>query len=65
MLTVTSGLESSQDKWVLGWFGLAVSGWDIAVGNYDLGGVTYRWNGEVTYSLSKVVNFVIYRVDVT
>jgi hypothetical protein len=42
MLTVTSGLESSQDKWVLGWFGLAVSGWDIAVGNYDLGGVTYR-----------------------
>jgi hypothetical protein len=41
------------------------SGWSIAVGNCDLGGVIYRSNAEVTYSLGKVVNFVIYRVDIT
>jgi hypothetical protein len=36
-----------------------MSGWLIAVGNCDLCGVTYRLNGEVTYSLGKVINFVI------
>jgi hypothetical protein len=30
-------------------------GWSIAVGNSDLGGVTYRWKGGVTYSLGKVI----------
>jgi hypothetical protein len=42
MLTVMSGLESSHDLWVLGYFGLVMSGWEITVGNCDLGGVTYR-----------------------
>jgi hypothetical protein len=42
------------------WFGLVMYGWKIAVGNYHLGGVTYRGKGEISYSFGKVVNFVIY-----
>jgi hypothetical protein len=34
-------------------------------GQLWLGGVIYRWKGKVTYSLGKVVNFIIYRVDIT
>jgi hypothetical protein len=35
VLSVTSGLESSQDLWDLGWFGLVMSRWEIAVDNCD------------------------------
>jgi hypothetical protein len=34
-------------------------GWESAVGNCDLGGVTCRRKGELTYSLGKVVNFIV------
>jgi hypothetical protein len=35
VLSVMGGLESSQDLWDLGWFGLVMSGWEIAVDNFD------------------------------
>jgi hypothetical protein len=47
-----------HDSCALG-YGLVMFGWGIVVDNCDLGGVTYWLKGEVTYSLGKVVNFVI------
>jgi hypothetical protein len=50
---------------VLGWFGLAMSGWEIIVDNCDWLVKPIDEKGEGTYNLGKVVNFVISRVDIT
>jgi hypothetical protein len=60
VLTIMSGLKvlTGLVDFDMVWIGYV---WLVnCSGNCDLGGVTYRWKGEVTYSFGKVVNFVIY-----